>query len=474
MTDVPQALNSLRNNIANIIYSLEVWDTLYDVCERLGLSTEDNTDGLGKEKYLHKIVANNSDGAIISASKKILESYPGTRGRPSGIDIQLIQDALWWIESKGIQQISNVTRYRIAESLQGIQFWGRLSQRDFFATTIPFALNYIDGDGNLNCKSQSSLLALFMDDGKKTERSSQTSLVENFKAIGLTDWPDQRFFLLLERMVHPEVQQLDRQNHLVNLFNTLLREDFYELRQEGLLGGFPVYKVRRKELGVSGLPKYIIFASSGQKPDIVINDAVNMDISIVRFGDKCLIYDQPPPHGDLTWQMLVEWWGNVNKVDPGDEVTRRDFGLRLRASLQSPPEQVFFDTYFKLFKPIMGKNLPALLPQVYLHYDPRNQNERNKPVLVRQRMDFLMLLRNSVRIIIEIDGVQHYANSDGRASTSNYADMVAEDRRIRLLGYEIYRFGGAEFTTDERAVKTIKSFFEELFERHNIQSADAN
>ena len=115
----------------------------------------------------------------------------------------------------------------------------------------------------------------------------------------------------------------------------------------------------------------------------------------------------------------------------------------------------------------MGDDLPALLPQVYLHYDPRNKKERDKPVLARQRMDFLLLLRNSARIVIEIDGVQHYSNDDGRASTVRYAKMVAEDRRIRLLGYEVYRFGGAEFTSPN-AYQLITAFFDELFERHII------
>ena len=177
-----------------------------------------------------------------------------------------------------------------------------------------------------------------------------------------------------------------------------------------------------------------------------------MDIRVVRYADHCLVYDQPPPQGDLTWQMLVEWWAEKTAADPSNDNTRRDFGLRLRASLQSEPERILFDTFFKTLKPVFGVNLPALLPQVYLHYDPRNQSERNKPVLVRQRMDFLILLRNSTRIVIEIDGKQHYADREDRASPSQYAEMVAEDRRIRLLGYEVYRFGGAEFINAEYSI----------------------
>jgi hypothetical protein len=67
-------------------------------------------------------------------------------------------------------------------------------------------------------------------------------------------------------------------------------------------------------------------------------------------------------------------------------------------------------------------------------------------------MDFLPLLPNRSRIVIECDGVQHCADDDGRASPHRYADVVAEDRVLRLRGYEVYRFGGAELL--QRAQRT--------------------
>lgn len=474
MADVQHELGTLREIIANIIYSLEIWDTLHDVCHTLDLYVEDNTGKLGKLSYLRKVASDTNDLSIIAAAEKILNSYPGTRGKPSAMDLQRLQDSLWWIESQGVQKISTVTRYRIAESLEGISFWGRLSIGEFFEPVLPTALGAslpeTGNDENLYLGLSSTLFSVFLGSSQpKTIQPTRISVSNYLRSLGLAEWPDERFCLLIERMVLPEVQPPDKQNHLVELFNALLQSDSHELRQEGLQSGFPLYKVRRIEKGVSGSPKYIIFASTGPKPDIVIDDAVNMSIRVVRYADQCLIYDQPPPHGDLTWKMLVEWWSKIKAEDAEDKKTRRDLGLRLRASLQSDPEKMLFDTYFKAVKAIYGVNLPALLPQIYLHYDPRNKNERSKQELVRQRMDFLILLRNSARIVIEIDGIQHYADNEGRASTGKYAEMVAEDRRIRLLGYEVYRFGGAEFTTTERGQQMIVTFFERLFDRYGIQ-----
>ncbi|MBI5738840.1 MAG: hypothetical protein HY997_23510 [Mycolicibacterium neoaurum] len=43
--------------------------------------------------------------------------------------------------------------------------------------------------------------------------------------------------------------------------------------------------------GVAGTPKNLIFAAAGPKPDLVLVDAVNNDIQIVRNAEHCLIYD---------------------------------------------------------------------------------------------------------------------------------------------------------------------------------------
>jgi very-short-patch-repair endonuclease len=458
--DVPQALESLQEIIARVIADLETGATLHQVREALGLPYIEELESLGKRKYLHKVTVAASDQIVICAAQQIMNAYPGNREKPQASDVQSIQDALWWIESEGIQQISNVTRYQIAESLEGVCFWGRFSLRELFAPVLPTeASNSYFTSVNLG------------NDGYLSEGQfppSRITVLDYLRRLGLEDWPDQRFCRVIERLVHPEVQSGDIQKQLVTQFNVILQREGFELREEGVQGGLPVYKVRRNRAGVAGLPKYIIFASTGPKPEIIFGDALNMDISIVRHADQCLVYDQPPPSGDLTWQMLVQWWST--KAGNGDDTDLRgQLGRRLQASLQSEPERLLFSTYFREFKPRLGDRLPALLPQVYLHYDPRSRSERDEPVLVRQRMDFLLLLRNAARIVIEIDGVQHYADESGRASTQRYAKMVAEDRRIRTLGYEVYRFGGAEFVDRESASKTVIAFFEELFARHEVR-----
>ena len=60
--------------------------------------------------------------------------------------------------------------------------------------------------------------------------------------------------------------------------------------------------------GVQGSIKNLIFAANGPKPEIVLADAINNDIRIVKNEQYCLVYDQPIPERGLLWNDLVAWW----------------------------------------------------------------------------------------------------------------------------------------------------------------------
>lgn len=222
--------------------------------------------------------------------------------------------------------------------------------------------------------------------------------------------------------------------------------------------------------GVGTPAKNLIFAANGPKPELVLRDALNNDIEIVRNGEYCLVYDQPIPADGLTYSNLIKWWRERQGF--ADNVPPRDVGLdlhnRLRASLNDNPVELrVFDAYAARYKD--GQfDIPALIPQVYLHFDPATQSTRHSAgqsgsPLARQRMDFLILFSSRHRVVLEVDGKQHYANGD-TASPALYSEMVSEGRRLRLAGYEVYRFGGSELMKDG-ANKMVAEFFDQLAER---------
>jgi hypothetical protein len=114
---------------------------------------------------------------------------------------------------------------------------------------------------------------------------------------------------------------------------------------------------------------------------------------------NCLIYDRPLAAHGLTWRDLVAWWADREKLTGQPE--RAIWGSLYRRLLGSidagnGAERRIFTAYGKRYG-TLGAGTPALLPQVYLHYDPYTRasyQPGTAPPLPRQRMDFLLLLPN--------------------------------------------------------------------------------
>lgn len=225
--------------------------------------------------------------------------------------------------------------------------------------------------------------------------------------------------------------------------------------------------------GVAGLKstdgqlRNLIFASAGQKPEIVLRDAISNVVEVSRHADSCLFYDRPLTTAGLTWGELTDWWRATAALAGKDDTeVARSLYSRLGDSVRgNPVEHLVFRTYCERYASPAARELPALLPQVYLHFDPLTRKQRGgrHSVLARERMDFLLLLPGAVRIVLEVDGKQHYADGE-KASPQLYSEMAAEDRRLRLRGYEVYRFGGFELSQPQAAA-TLRAFFGELLEK---------
>jgi hypothetical protein len=265
----------------------------------------------------------------------------------------------------------------------------------------------------------------------------------------------------IEKIVNPEVRTGEEQILYVNKINEIISTDGFELAISKRVSGELFYKIYKKHTR-KGIMKNLIFAPLGSKPDIVIDDAIDNDLRLIGDFDNCLMYDFESDDNGLTWNKLVKWWGNKTR----SENVQKDLYKRLISSLDSKPEKIFFQHYYMIFKD--KEKYPALIPQVFLHYDPYAKNWRgNSVIYTHQRMDFLMLLPNGVRIVFEIDGKQHYSNGD-TSSPCLYAEMVSDTRKLQLQGYEVYRFGGYEFVDINSAKQMIREFFEKLFKKYII------
>jgi very-short-patch-repair endonuclease len=119
-------------------------------------------------------------------------------------------------------------------------------------------------------------------------------------------------------------------------------------------------------------------------------------------------------------------------------------------------------------------DLPALLPEVWLHWDPKTVQQRGRYALLRFRMDFLLLLPHGERIVLAVDGSSHYASPDGkRPDPAKYADGVRGDRELKLAGYEVFRFGATELQDPEQARVLLRHFFADLYRRFGVTPTPA-
>lgn len=316
---------------------------------------------------------------------------------------------------------------------------------------------------------------------------------ESFLLDSIIDYislSDEQFCFFLEQYVNPNVhhyrwsseeecRELIHNSELVELINKYIEHDSFKLVIKDSIGDKDFYTCVSTRVGVQGQVKNIIFAAK-YKPEIVFDDALNNDIRITKNEHQCLVYNRAIPANGLMWNDLVSWYADEMEVK--DQNPEKAFIIRLsdcldtsfkNAGAKAGPETWLLQAYYELKKEL-GRDLPALIPQVYLYYDPQTLKQRGYKLFEHQKMDFLMIFSHKERVVVEIDGKQHYADGN-TASPKLYADMMRAHREMSLFGYDVYRFGGYEFIgadSDEnvkrQVLDNLKTFFYRLFCKYGV------
>ena len=452
---------------------------LPSLCDTLALPQSPNDSSLSKRQYIvsrvEKLETDPERTRLVTT--RFIEQYPVSTGNEKSFELEEI---LWKTSSYPI--ISIRVRRELANGLNREDMW-------------------IDDEGFLNALNRlwvietkheqiSKYVNGFMGDlfgqaplaDHQVEGSLKEQVVRNFipncghwsieylfKSLGAFACSSKRFGSFIESLVSAEVTPDEtKQRVLVTKINAVLNRYNLEVVERAIVDGYPSFAVQAIGSTVLGRPKNLIFASS-VKPDLRFRDAVNNDIEIVTHADKVLIYDRTIPDRGLLWKDLQDWWIQ-DRCYSNDREARVALYRRLFVSLPatSPPQQLLFETFFSHFQHTFT-TLPALLPEVWLHYDPKTVEQRGKEALLRQRMDFLLLISPSTRVVIEVDGKHHYTDNNGQASADRYAKMVSQDRDLRLSGYEVYRFSASELSVRSGG-QIVCDFFDDLFKRYGVRS----
>jgi len=425
-------------------------DRMPELCEQLGLPSPDS--GASKRDRLYAAFDAVPDANLLDVAKVYLSAF-----RPGAETRNEVQELVWALSPS--PEVPVRFRREVAQALEGERLY--LKSNAFMdLLESPFILEdpldfFSTSPRNLKWKIRQWVID-----------NDDWTADDLFDNLGAYTCSDKRFLLLLEGLTSAEVRpDVDQQKKFAEVLNGALKPCQVELQETGTAGGYPVFTAVPVGRGVRTTPKNLIFASN-VKPDLRFSDAVNNDVEVVTGRDDVLIYDRQIGPEGLSWKDLQAWWEKSSGVT-GEEA-KRSLYKRLLGCLpdNSPPQRLLFESYFKHFKHAIPR-LPALLPEVWLHWDPKTVQERGKDALLRFRMDFLMLLPNGVRVVLEVDGKQHYADADSEADPAKYAAMATADRDLRLSGYDVYRFGAKELMATT-APTIVGEFFERLFRAHRL------
>lgn len=443
-------LKRLRNLLRNVLVNPNrtTGADLDDFCVEHGLAKP--VTGSSKRQRLQSAMSETPDASLVVVGKRVLSSVKLTLDHATRTELE---DIIW--EEWAAPVLSKKVRREIAKAIDGFPFYLNRKGFDYLLQTL-----WPVESSEFGCFASGLSSDLY----KKIERHIHNNEDWNgetlFEELGALDAPDARFGLFLQGLVSGDVRpDVDAQREFVAAVNTVLVANGTELREVDERDGYLAFQIVATHEGVRCRPKNLIFASS-IKPDIRFKDAINNDIEIATNADKVLVYDRPIGSGGLTWNDLQTWWADSRLItDPKqakDSLYRR---LKQCLPATSPPQMMLFESYFKTFTSAIPQ-LPVLLPEVWLHWDHKTVQERGPDALLRFRMDFLMLLPAGVRVVLEVDGQHHYE------SPAAYARMMQGDRELKVAGYEVFRFGAAELTTD--SLELVGRFFRQLFVRYRV------
>ncbi|MCL7456423.1 hypothetical protein ABT235_20685 [Micromonospora echinofusca] len=369
-----------------------------------------------------------------------------------------IQDVLWAAEAG--PTIQKRTRRDIARGLELAEFLPAFDRFEALLDSlwvlgdeIPFfSLN----DGSLRSQI----------DRHVRRNPGDWTAEDLFDKLGVFDACDRRVALFLEGLVSGEtLPDEPAQRRVAAHINTNLEAVGLLLRETGEADGYPVFQLTATRAHI-GRPKTLIFATS-RKPDLRLSDVIDNEIVIASGADQVLVYDRQITSDGLRWRDLQSWWKDTQAIET-DAAAKKTLWRRLRQSLpESPPQRLLFDLYYEIHGE-RAYDLPALLPEVWLHWDPQTVKARGVNAMLNLRMDFLMLLPGGHRIVLEVDGRHHYATGEA-ADPAAYAATMRGDRELKLARYDVFRFGAADLHQEQAARGTLRAFFADLFRTYHVR-----
>ncbi|MDQ0761997.1 AbiJ-related protein [Streptomyces canus] len=287
-----------------------------------------------------------------------------------------------------------------------------------------------------------------------------------FEQLGCFEAPHPRFARFLEALAAPStLPEEPAQRRFTEMANEHLLRVGAQLQAVGEHDGYPLFELINVGQASSRRPRQVIFATL-VKPDIRVSSVLDGDLEVIEHAeqaDEILVYNRVIGNDGLRWRDLMSWWQEKHDItDTGH--ARSSLFDRMRASLpkESSGQDNLYWLYYNIYQHELD-DLPALLPEVWLHWDHQTVKQRRERAQQHIRMDFLLLMPGRKRVVLEVDGSQHFTDNRGTVpNPRKYAETMAGDRELKLLGYHVYRFGHDELEKREHARSILTDFFSRL------------
>lgn len=454
MTNYKDLITAVSGWVATVKKNYDI----QDYCRSIGIDEKGQYAGgsASKQKYVEALLENLSGSKLLEKAEYIATDLDGKE----------IRKILHRYTGNYGLKIKCEARRAIFQALDdaGFELHGKRDAINFielnFSFVNEFDLNSVFGIFNERLSTEPSIPKLKKDIIQHfIKNSDYTSEQVYLDKLDFEYASDERFIRIFTDALNPTTRKSgDEIKWLSDLLNKHLHGTGYKFVEQEK--GY--YYAIKDGAGTLNRIVNIIFAqkSGTAKPEVILDDALENRIKAVKNAESCLIYDKYISQS-LTIADLRDWWASIST---GEKLLER-----MAQALSGAEKKVYEVYYYKFCKDkAFNFDLPALLPQVYLHYDPKTVRELyGEKRTVYQRMDFLILI-NGHRIIIEIDDVKHYSDESGKGSPAKYAEMVAYDRKLRFYNYEVFRIGGYELSQSNYE-NTLLDFFKQLSDKYGFK-----
>lgn len=286
-------LDTLREQIAQAVAAAKAYD-VPDACVRLGIQQAveegDAQDAFNSKRlYVRRRILSWNKADLLALATLVLREYPS----------EDLANTVNEMTVHAEHRVSALVRRDVLKALNPLaSLFGELPLIDSLSEALGAS---VINDGPTGLLGRTSLHGQIVQHCLRNDDWSHEELLTQCGALTCSQT---RFFALLTKLLHP-MTRCTEQAELATAIDAALRRDGFTVRQTGVESGYAIYGVVRTQAGVAGMMKNLIFASIGEKPELVFRDAVNNDVEIVKYADKVLVFDRPlPSSGLLLWKDL--------------------------------------------------------------------------------------------------------------------------------------------------------------------------